>query len=102
MLLKGAARCIRQTFSDFGNCYRIGGDEFIVILEDPDCSPETYSRKLDLALEEHNVNSPFPVSLARGYAYVDTSQGISHRSIQDAVHRADLDMYENKRKFRQT
>ena len=102
LLLKGAARCIRQTFSDFGNCYRIGGDEFIVILEDPDCSPETYSRKLDLALEENNVNSPFPVSLARGYAYVDTSQGDIAQSIQDAVHRADLDMYENKRKFRQT
>ena len=79
VLLKGAARCIRQTFSDFGNCYRIGGDEFIVILEDPDCSPETYSRKLDLALEEHNVNSPFPVSLARVTRMLTRVRGISHR-----------------------
>ena len=57
------------------------------------------AEKLDLALEEHNVNSPFPVSLARGYAYVDTSQGDITQSIQDAVHRADLDMYENKREI---
>ncbi|MCH1981935.1 GGDEF domain-containing protein [Ruminococcus sp. OA3] len=102
LLLKGAAKCIRQAFADSGSCFRVGGDEFIVILEEPGCSPENYSRKLDIALEEHNAGNPFPVSLARGYAYIDRSQGDITQNIQDAVRRADLDMYENKRKYHRT
>ena len=31
-LICGASACIRQVFSQYGTCYRIGGDEFAVIL----------------------------------------------------------------------
>ena len=31
-LICGASTCIRQVFSKYGTCYRIGGDEFAVIL----------------------------------------------------------------------
>ena len=31
-LICGASACIRQVFSKYGTCYRIGGDEFAVIL----------------------------------------------------------------------
>lgn len=32
-LLKGAASCIESCFGKYGNCYRTGGDEFVVIIE---------------------------------------------------------------------
>lgn len=32
-LLKGAANCIEDYFGKYGNCYRTGGDEFVVIIE---------------------------------------------------------------------
>lgn len=98
LLLKGAAKCIEQSFADIGNCYRVGGDEFIVILENPAGDPEAYNQKLDDFLKEHNTGNPFPVSVARGYAYIDRSSHDISQNIQNAVHKADLDMYENKKK----
>lgn len=35
-LIMGMAKCISDTFSPFGTCFRTGGDEFVVILETDD------------------------------------------------------------------
>ena len=34
--LKEIAYCLKQTYSRHGNCYRIGGDEFCVLLQEPE------------------------------------------------------------------
>ena len=34
-LLRGAASTIRSVYGSYGKCYRTGGDEFVVILEEP-------------------------------------------------------------------
>ena len=44
-LIRDAAECIWNAYGDIGDCYRVGGDEFIVILKNCTLTPEHLSRK---------------------------------------------------------
>lgn len=92
-VLRCAADAIRAVFSDTTEyLFRIGGDEFSVIL--PDCPPERAEALLaDLTVElEHaSMELEIPVSMAAGHACTRPGE-----SIEDAFIRADANMYQNK------
>ena len=92
-VLRRAADAIRAVFSDTTEyLFRIGGDEFSVIL--PDCPPERAEALLaDLTVElEHaSMELEIPVSMAAGHACTRPGE-----SIEDAFIRADANMYQNK------
>lgn len=77
--------------------FRIGGDEFVVILKGEDL--ENYAELLSLLdkrLEDtfiHTGESKFKVSVARAMAAYDSE---SDSSFDDVFNRADKKMYENK------
>lgn len=83
---------IRSTYERYGKCYRIGGDEFCVIL-DSDNSPITeLNERFFAAIENYReTDSHFPY-ISLGYARYEPSRG----SIQDAIQTADSIMYRNK------
>lgn len=76
--------------------FRIGGDEFVVLLTNNDetTTKEIYN-SVDLAIEEYNAkgNLPFPVSISKGIAFYDRNIDNSYLSV---FNRADEDMYKNK------
>jgi len=86
--------CIRRAFTDCGNAYRIGGDEFCIIsqhqkeqlLEQAIINVQRYLKKCDLA-------PGWSLSIAHGYAFY--SEG-SNQSIDDIFTKADRNMYECK------
>lgn len=92
-----AARCIREVFASCGDCYRIGGDEFCVILT----SAQEISRKLqafDELIGERN-RTGFPVSVSYGWEKRDfgEAKAVTPEAIMELKAAADRNLYSNKR-----
>ena len=96
-LIVACARLIADTFKR-SPVFRIGGDEFLVILQNSDLTDwERLWAKLDLECAGISIevdHGKIPVSIARGFAKYDPD---TDRQFVDVFNRADDDMYKNKR-----
>lgn len=100
-LIQNAANAISIAFSDYGKCYRFGGDEFMVILIGNAHEKYGFSiQTLERYLEQLNNTLPKDeqVSIAYGAAYYDP---ITDANLWKVQERADVNMYEQKRKFKE-
>lgn len=95
MLIKGAADVIKGTFSPEGHCYRIGGDEFAVIIKTSLESMFLLQRKLHKLIEEHNKDALYHLSIAVGGSRLYSDTG-ARKSISDWKMESDLNMYRDK------
>ncbi|MDE6627530.1 MAG: GGDEF domain-containing protein [Lachnospiraceae bacterium] len=90
-----------QVFGIDGRCYRIGGDEFCVIM--PSVKKNEIENKLhslNLTLQELDRNGfVVPVSTAAGYAIYDKELD---QSLNDTMRRADAQMYQNKETYKKS
>ena len=93
-----AAGCIRKSFPS-GHVFRIGGDEFAVILTDvwPDEAREGI-KVLAAGMEEYSRGCSFDASVAAGIAFYDPGMDAG---LDNTLSRADADMYSNKREMKQ-
>jgi len=96
-LIIAAAGYIRDSFGELGNCFRVGGDEFVVVMES--CGEEDVKAaigRLKLHVERDNETAAVPLSIAAGYTIwqqkVDSPEGL--------LQRADANMYENKQEMK--
>ena len=102
-LLLESAALIKDTFSKIGgNCFRIGGDEFVIVLSGENVSEEC-EEGLELfkaAMKSHNAkpNLDLRISIASGYAIYGENQ--TGKKLMDIYHEADIQMYENKKKMK--
>lgn len=92
-----AADLISQSFSKYGKCFRIGGDEFFVILEgnNSEKNYETAMTEFDKLVKDYNENNelPVPLQIASGKCvYVPGKD-----SLEEAEKTADKLMYERKK-----
>lgn len=99
ILIKSAAEVIAETYKGYGIVARMGGDEFIAILETADIDK---IKKLETILQKNidkknkeieNLN----MSMAYGYASGNSSQN----NIEKLYQEADDNMYEHKMKMKQ-
>lgn len=94
-LIVQACQMISDIFQDH-EIYRIGGDEFVVLLENMRAlQVKELLQKLDMHIQEHNRNHGIEhkVSIAWGLAVYDKE--IDH-NYHDVFKRADQAMYDNK------
>ena len=101
-LIIEVAKEILQVFG--GNrIYRVGGDEFVAILDDPDPTEKIYQVKELLAKKNTQLpildDSNFEVGISIGFATYDPE---IDRTYSDVFHRADNAMYADKREFYKT
>ena len=98
-LIRCAADCIRDKFEKIGECYRIGGDEFVVVLKDfSDESLEKIFDELRLSVAEAGYENPEGLSISAGYASGATEgEDFAYRLFE----KADQRMYVQKREFHQ-
>lgn len=98
--LKVAANMIETVFAQYGKCYRIGGDEFQVLIEKGrTCPIEDLLAQLWREEERYNGSgAQFPIYIASGYALYDAE---TDESLESACNRADEMMYANKRKYKE-
>ena len=93
-LIKNASECIKNVFLDENrkNCYRIGGDEFVAVLENIyEEDIEKYISKFRVQQEVKNV------SIAVGYSYAKHINEIGYEKL---FIDADQKMYENKNEMK--
>nr|WP_297704628.1 diguanylate cyclase [uncultured Butyrivibrio sp.] len=95
--LKKACRTISDVFKR-SPIYRVGGDEFFIILKNEDFNNKDFLLgRLDIVIDEINASAKEPweqVWLSRGFAIYDPTNDII---VQKIMQRADMLMYENKR-----
>ena len=89
-LIIGAARCIEHTVGNKGKCYRIGGDEFVVLAQmEKDEAAETLLR-LKQESDKWSESKRIGLSLSAGYALAKEHQGLT---VEELVKKADREMY---------
>ncbi len=93
-LLIGASDCLREAFEGIDFIYRIGGDEFCVILKDNPEQAEQLLHHLDSLAAEWTGQYIHGLSIAYGVA---SSSG--HADLDSIIKEADRKMYENKREY---
>ena len=90
-----AARCIESAYAPDGDCFRVGGDEFVVILPDETAEDAELSRRLNAQITMCSKNCRYRLSIARGISRIRDENGYL-KTISDWKREADMNMYANK------
>ena len=93
--LKEIANCLKTAYSRYGNCYRIGGDEFCVLLRNLE-KEELCKEKFFWTMEKRRK----VVSILPFVSY-GSAELLEQESIRDTKARADQRMYEDKKQHKE-
>jgi len=94
-LIIGAGNCIKDVFGQYGEIYRIGGDEFCVII-DKEHNKDRLRKNLDARTRywEGKYSSDLTISLGMSDLTFEDNQ-----TLESAIHLADIEMYKEKQKY---
>lgn len=100
-LIQIAAHIISDSFGHYGKAYRIGGDEFCVLMTGINIS-EKYKKGLLIFKElitEANLAKwyPYPIQIAHGFS---VCKEFTREKIDEAIAIADSEMYQNKQEIK--
>ena len=87
------ANCLRGVFGPYGKCFRVGGDEFCVVLEEKQNEVTALLKTLSEKMKACREADPRIPYLSAGYVVFDTRE----KNVNDAVMEADEQMYQAKR-----
>jgi diguanylate cyclase (GGDEF)-like protein len=93
--IKECANIIQDTFQDIGQCYRMGGDEFTVLMErvSLDVCRKRMARLQEAVAERNRKHPEIDMGIACGFEFFDSR--LDH-DINDTSRRADKMMYREK------
>lgn len=94
-LIVAAAQTITDAFGASGHCYRIGGDEFVVLADAGKEKMFQLQVRLKAAIESYNKTALYRLSMAIGESRLINEYGM-RKSISDWKMEADLNMYRDK------
>lgn len=99
MLVQSANIIMTAFESQKGDCFRIGGDEFAVLISGSNvkvrCEQGLMSFKKKMAEHNKKPDKSFRISIAYGYALYNKEN--AGRKLTDIYQQADMLMYENKK-----
>lgn len=94
LLIKSVATAVKKVSNQFDQAYRIGGDEFVMIMRGGDgLSVERKVKEWEEEIAKLGMIQDVPISASYGYAHGKGSE------LETIIHAADQMMYENKRNF---
>lgn len=95
------ANLISQSFKNFCTAYRIGGDEFAVIIEAPNAEAVCKVSLIQFDVNIHNYNmyysNDYDVTVAHGESFYKENKNLS---LSDIIKEADANMYKNKKEIK--
>lgn len=95
--LRKIAECIRKGVGSEGNCYRIGGDEFVVSLKDRTSDEvERIKKHIQDEIQIADMQNDMEISAAMGSAWTDKKE----KDLAKLLKQADTAMYENKQQMK--
>lgn len=94
-LIQGASLCITNAFSASGKVYRVGGDEFIVVVHS-DESGKKYKDRLESEIDQWKGQRIKDMSLSVGYA---AKRDMPNASLMELKKSADQMMYHDKEQY---
>ncbi len=99
LLISSFAACLTASFVGKGNCYRMGGDEFLVILNghDPEKDYRIGIDALRQYCDDYNRTAGISYCMEAAHGFI-LSQGIP---LSEAMAMADAKMYETKKILKQ-
>lgn len=98
-VIVNAARCIQEVFGAIGKCYRIGGDEFVVILPNgANGEAEDGLARMRARVRRMNDENEILLDIAAGCAI----QEDENETADQLFRRADARMYAEKQRMKQT
>ena len=95
-LICAAARCIEKVFGSIGECYRTGGDEFVVISRLTGSTPDELLARLKAEAAAWRGMLVDELSISAGYACAADYPG---SSLEEVVREADHVMYADKSEY---
>lgn len=96
-MIQDAAGCIREAIPQEAHCYRLGGDEFGVLLSGSEITSWYLIDKIEEAMSKYNVDHEITLSMAMGCATATFSKS-QEGFFKELYKKADDMMYEVKRK----
>jgi diguanylate cyclase (GGDEF)-like protein len=94
-LIKTASRMINEHFGEYGKCFRIGGDEFVAVLD----KPINNMREVCLSFEYDQSIWTGELISGISISYGVVSGSDIDCSIDELIFHADEQMYKRKRKY---
>lgn len=85
------SKIMKLIFSNYGQCYRIGGDEFAILLR-KNCNVESLIARFEKAVAAKFENAPYEFNVSVGYSKYEQGD-----TVEDVVSRADALMYAAKK-----
>ena len=98
-IIIGAARCIEKCFGDKGKAYRIGGDEFVVILHAEKNEMEEMINAFEESMKKWSEENDLALTASYGYVCLKEYPELS---ITELAKKADNKMYESKADYYST
>lgn len=95
-LILGAADCIRKVFGPHGKLYRVGGDEFLVILFVDHGKLESLTIEFFNKIKAWNEANEDELSISWGFVRKDEYPG---KAVEELFKLADAKMYQHKEIF---
>lgn len=91
--IQSCYRCIREAFGEYGACYRIGGDEFVLLGKKSKGLGEAAAH-FNEVIKREAEKLDFPFNVAYGYAIFNPEKDADLHAM---IHRCDVLMYQDKR-----
>ena len=100
-LISSAAKTIKDSFTNSSSIYRIGGDEFTIIIESPDARQIYKESSITFKNYINNFNNfynkKYTLSVAFGSAFYEKDADIS---LNEIIRFADKEMYKDKNEYK--
>lgn len=97
-LICAAANCMRESFGKYGNVYRIGGDEFVVIITGNTKEFQSIIESFDRRVVQWHGKLVDSMTISWGYVFSSEKEW---DNIYDIAKEADERMYKNKERYYQ-
>ena len=100
-LIQEASVIIKESFGKYGKSYRIGGDEFCVLLEnkDPQSVYESALEYFYKLIDDANNNNPYNLKICIAHGF-SICKDLTKEEMEKAIRMADHAMYKNKAKLK--